>query len=175
MQTKNKIMRATDLRKFIEEALRKPPSKFDLYRQSDEGIKRFNLIEKILLNVHSSATKEDLLFYLTNASLEISYLKELPKLGAKGKKQVYQKYLEMARVVYVDLLKAKSDYYKKITLKELGKALNNIHPNIYWRDNRLESKPENSKRKVINLVQIHKELTRDHKYKLKMLSASKRT
>ncbi len=175
MQTKNKIIRATDLRKFIEEALKKPPSKFDLFRQSEEGLKRFKNINDFLSKVYKTATKEELLFYLTNARLEISYKKELPKMGAKGKQQAYQKYLEMARTVYVDLLKIKSDYDKKISLKELAKALNSIYPNIYWRDNRVESKPEKSKGKVINLVQIHKELTRDHKYRLKMLSASKRT
>ena len=71
MQTKNKIIRATDLRKFIEEALKKPPSKFDLFRQSEEGLKRFKNINDFLSKVYKTATKEELLFYLTNARLEI--------------------------------------------------------------------------------------------------------
>jgi hypothetical protein len=163
-----------NLKQKMEEAFRKPPSKFFLYSQSKEGqIELKGLIDS-LNKTYKNKNKEALIEILANTKLETFFRKKSTSIGAKTKHAPYQKYYQMVREVYSEVLSKKNNFEEIISIKNLHKALDEKYPNIYWKNNKIEITKEKIRdgKLVVNISQMHRTIASEHKFFLISESAS---
>ena len=162
------------LKKKMEEAFRKPPSKFILYSQSKEGQSELKALVNSLNKTYKNKTKEEIIEILASTRLETQFRKKSTSMGGKSKHAPYQKHYQMVREVYSELLSKKETFDEIISIKSLHKALDEKYSNIHWNNNKIETTKEktyNSK-PVVNIAQMHRCIATEHKLFLISESAS---
>ena len=176
MNIAKKARQSSNLNQFAGEVLKKSPSKFDLYSQSDKYQKELENLVPIFTEMYKKFNKEELIYQLANSELEIKFHKNISSQGGKAKHEKYQKYFEIVQKVYADLLGKKETFEEIIPLKELNKALDKEYPNIHWCNNRVEGLKTKEKdvdgKPVVKLAQIYRTISRDHRLFLIVESAS---
>ena len=176
-----KALTAKDIKekfqKIMKKALNKPPSRFFIYTETEQGQKRLKNLTTLYSRLYKNKTKEELIEIIALNRLENSYNKSFRSKAGKAKNQPYQKYLEMARRAYAEALNNRASMYKTITLKDFHKILNEKYPKIYWNNNLIESTKEKkvNKKVVVNLKQIYTKIVSEHKHYISMMSASRHT
>ena len=163
-----------NLKQKMEEAFRKPPSKFFLYSQSEEGQSELKELVNSLSKTYKNKTKEEIIEILASTRLETQFRKKSTSMGGKSKHAPYQKHYQMVRGVYSELLSKKETFDEIISIKSLHKALDEKYPNIHWNNNKIETTKEKIRdgKVVVNISQMHRAIASEHKFFLISESAS---
>ena len=165
------------LQKMMKKALNKPPSRFFLYTETEQGQRQLKKLTTLHSSLYKNKTKEELIEIIVVNKLEAKYNKSFRSEAGKAKNQPYQKYLAMARSVYSEAVNDSTSIFKTIALKDFHRILNEKYPKIYWNNNLIEPTKEKkiNGKVVVNLKQIYKAILSEHKHYISMISASRHT